>query len=62
LRDFTIRVDYAPPIIDLDDKGTGPQNNGFYFSVSYQPEKVIDYISELLIDDGPAEEPGEAGR
>jgi hemolysin activation/secretion protein len=71
LRDFTIRVDYAPPIIDLDDKGTGPQNNGFYFSVSYQPDtgpyldmsqNVMDYISELLIDDGPAEEPGEAGR
>lgn len=62
LRDFTIRVDYGFPFIDLDDKGNDPQNNGFYFSVSYQPEKVIDYISELLIDDGPAEEPGEAGR
>lgn len=71
LRDFTIRVDYAPPIRDLDDKGTGPQNNGFYFSVSYQPDtgpyldmsqNVMDYISELLIDDGSAEEPGEAGR
>jgi len=71
LRDFTIRIDYAPPIIDLDDKGTGPQNNGFYFSVSYQPDtgpylemsqNVIDYISELLIDDRLVEEPGEAGR
>jgi len=30
--------------------------------VSYQPDAVIDYISELLIDDRPVEEPGEAGR
>jgi len=62
LRDFKIRVDYGIPFIDLDDKGNNIQDKGFYFSVSYQPDAVIDYISGLLIDDRPVEEPGEAGR
>ncbi len=31
-----LRVDYAVPFIDLDDRGTNAQDDGFYFSVNYQ--------------------------
>ena len=61
LRDFKIRVDYGFPFIDLDDKGDNIQDKGLYFSVSYQPDAVIDYLSKLLMDDKPALEEEEAG-
>jgi len=32
---ITIRVDYAPPIINLDDRGGNIQDNGLYFSAGY---------------------------
>ncbi|MGB3637772.1 MAG: ShlB/FhaC/HecB family hemolysin secretion/activation protein [Rivularia sp. (in: cyanobacteria)] len=32
-----IRLDYAVPFIELDDKGTNAQDEGFYFSVGYNP-------------------------
>ncbi|MBE9053029.1 ShlB/FhaC/HecB family hemolysin secretion/activation protein [Nostocales cyanobacterium LEGE 11386] len=32
---FNIRLDYALPLINLDDRGTNAQDDGFYFSVSY---------------------------
>lgn len=37
LPQLTIRLDYAPPLINLDDRGNNAQDNGFYFSVIYQP-------------------------
>ena len=61
LRNLTIRLDYGFPFIDLDDKGNNIQDKGFYFSVGYQPEAVIDYLSGLFIDDKPADEAREAG-
>ena len=30
---LNIRLDYAPPLIDLDDRGNNVQDDGFYFSV-----------------------------
>ena len=33
---LNLRLDYAPPLIDLDDRGNNVQDNGFYFSVNYQ--------------------------
>lgn len=32
---LNIRLDYALPLIDLDDRGTNAQDNGFYFSIGY---------------------------
>lgn len=32
---MTLRLDYAPPLIDLNGRGNDPQDNGFYFSVNY---------------------------
>lgn len=61
LRDFKFRVDWGWAFRDLDDEGDTLQDKGFYFSVSYQPDAVIDYISDLLIDDGPARKAKEAG-
>lgn len=43
-RDFKVRVDYGFPFIDLDDKGDDVQDNGFYFSVGYQPQRFIESI------------------
>ena len=61
LRDFKLRVDYGFPFIDLDDKGNNIQDQGLYFSASYQPDTIIDYLSKLLMDDKPALEAEEAG-
>ncbi|MDJ0635284.1 MAG: ShlB/FhaC/HecB family hemolysin secretion/activation protein [Xenococcaceae cyanobacterium MO_188.B29] len=33
---LNIRLDYAPPLVDLDDKGDNIQEDGFYFSISYR--------------------------
>lgn len=33
---FNIRLDYAFPIVEIDDKGNNAQDEGFYFSVNYQ--------------------------
>ena len=32
---LSIRLDYAPPLIDLDDRGDNAQDDGFFFSVQY---------------------------
>lgn len=32
---LNVRVDYAFPLVDLDDKGNNAQDSGFYFSVNY---------------------------
>lgn len=33
---FNIRLDYALPLVDRDDRGENAQDEGFYFSVSYR--------------------------
>lgn len=33
--DLNIRLDYAPPLVDLDDRGDNVQDDGLHFSVSY---------------------------
>ncbi len=33
---LSMRLDYGYPLIDIDDKGTNAQDEGFYFSVRYQ--------------------------
>nr|WP_322665050.1 ShlB/FhaC/HecB family hemolysin secretion/activation protein [Dendronalium sp. ChiSLP03b] len=33
---LNLRLDYALPLIDLDDRGTNAQDDGFYFSVGYR--------------------------
>ena len=35
ISDLNIRLDYAPPLIDLRDRGDNIQDNGFYFSIGY---------------------------
>ncbi|ELS02574.1 hemolysin activation/secretion protein [Xenococcus sp. PCC 7305] len=35
ISDLNIRLDYAPPLIDLDDRGDNVQDDGFHFSVRY---------------------------
>ena len=35
ISDLNIRLDYAPPLIELDDKGDNIQEDGLYFSVNY---------------------------
>lgn len=35
INNLTLRVDYAPPLIDLRDRGSNAQDDGFYFSVNY---------------------------
>ena len=32
---FTIRLDYGVPLVDLDDRGENIQDDGFYFNVGY---------------------------
>lgn len=32
---FNIRLDYGVPLIDIQDKGTNAQDDGFYFSINY---------------------------
>jgi len=36
LQDLSIRLDYGYPLIELRDRGTNAQDDGFYFSVGYQ--------------------------
>ena len=35
VENFNIRLDYAPPLIDLVDRGNDIQDNGFYFRLGY---------------------------
>lgn len=35
LPQLNVRVDYAVPLVDVDDRGNNVQDNGFYFSVRY---------------------------
>ncbi|HEY9596168.1 MAG TPA: ShlB/FhaC/HecB family hemolysin secretion/activation protein [Cyanophyceae cyanobacterium] len=35
LPQLNVRVDYAVPLVDINDKGTNAQDEGFYFSVRY---------------------------
>lgn len=34
---FALRADYGVPLIDINDKGNSLQDNGFHFSLQYQP-------------------------
>ncbi|HHP7230883.1 MAG TPA: hypothetical protein ACFCUY_08495 [Xenococcaceae cyanobacterium] len=34
---FTINLDYGIPLIDVDNDGDSLQENGLYFSLSFQP-------------------------
>ena len=36
--DLNLRVDYAPPLVDLDDRGDNIQDNGLHFSLSYSKQ------------------------
>lgn len=36
IKGLNLRLDYAPPLIDLDDRGNNVQDDGFNFSVNYQ--------------------------
>ncbi|NET36486.1 MAG: BamA/TamA family outer membrane protein, partial [Cyanothece sp. SIO1E1] len=33
---FSLRLDFAIPLIDLDDRGVNPQDDGFNFRIGYQ--------------------------
>jgi hemolysin activation/secretion protein len=35
LEGLNIRLDYAPPLIDLSDRGNNVQDDGFYFNIKY---------------------------
>ena len=35
--DLAARLDYGIPLVDVDDQGDSLQDNGLYFSLSYQP-------------------------
>lgn len=35
LPNINVRLDYAVPLVDLDDRGENAQDRGFYFSVNY---------------------------
>ena len=32
---LNLRLDYAPPLIDLDDRGDNIQDDGLHFSLNY---------------------------
>jgi hemolysin activation/secretion protein len=34
---FNVRLDFAVPLVNLDDRGVNAQDDGFYFSVNYRP-------------------------
>ena len=38
IKGLNLRLDYAPPLIDLDDRGNNVQDDGFYFSINYRPK------------------------
>ncbi|MDJ0595588.1 MAG: hypothetical protein QNJ72_37330 [Pleurocapsa sp. MO_226.B13] len=35
INNLNIRLDYAPPLVDLSARGDNLQNDGLHFSVSY---------------------------
>jgi hemolysin activation/secretion protein len=35
--DLSLRLDYGIPLISIGDRGSSLQENGFYFSLRYQP-------------------------
>ncbi|NES00995.1 MAG: BamA/TamA family outer membrane protein, partial [Symploca sp. SIO1B1] len=35
IKDLTLRLDFTLPLIDLSDRSTNIQDDGFYFSVNY---------------------------
>jgi hemolysin activation/secretion protein len=35
--DLAVRVDYGMPLVDVEDRGDSLQENGFHFSLRYQP-------------------------
>jgi len=35
IEDLNLRIDYAPPLVDLGDRGDNIQDDGFHFSLSY---------------------------
>jgi hemolysin activation/secretion protein len=37
IKGLSLRLDYGIPFIDLDDRGRNIQDQGFYFSLIYQP-------------------------
>jgi hemolysin activation/secretion protein len=37
IKRLNIRLDYGVPLINLSDRGSNLQDNGFYFSLNYQP-------------------------
>jgi hemolysin activation/secretion protein len=37
IEQLSLRLDYGIPFINLSDRGNNAQDNGFYFSVKYQP-------------------------
>ena len=44
---LNLRLDYGVPLIDLDDRGTNVQDEGFYFSVNYRI-LVVGKLSSFL--------------
>ena len=36
-RQIAVRLDFAAPLVNLDDRGNNAQDNGIYFSVIYRP-------------------------
>ena len=36
IKGLSLRLDYAPPLVDLDDKGSNIQEDGFYFRLGYR--------------------------
>jgi hemolysin activation/secretion protein len=37
IENLTMRLDYGVPLVDLDDRGNNAQDDGFHFSLRYQP-------------------------
>jgi hemolysin activation/secretion protein len=44
LRDLWVRLDYGYPIIKMDDRGSNLQDKGFYFSINYEPNKILEKL------------------
>ena len=36
IKGLNLRLDYAPPLVDLDDRGDNVQEDGFYFRIGYR--------------------------
>ena len=43
---LNLRLDYAPPLIELDDKGDNIQDHGFYFNLKYDFPNNSQYANE----------------